>query len=157
MHIAALAVLIAALQQPAPVPALQTSGTDGSNAFAPVPFGPGERMTYKVGLGAMKDIGKGSIEVSAIDTVHGFPVYQLRMDVKGGILFAKVEDKYQSWLDVQQLISRRFHTDVHEVTYNRKRTLEFFPAEKRWRRTDKNESGEMPTDQPLDDLSFLYF
>ena len=157
MIIAALAVFLVALQQPAPALGSQSAGPEVYANYAPVPFGPGERMTYKVGLGRMKDIGKGALEVGAVDTVHGYPVYQLRMDVKGGILFARVEDTYKSWLDVQSLISRRFHTDVHEVTYERKRTMEFFPAERRWRRTDKDESGDMPTDQPLDDLSFLYF
>jgi hypothetical protein len=114
-------------------------------------------MSYNVSLGRMKQIGRGTIEVGTIDTVHGYPTYQLRMDVKGAILLAKLEDTYMSWLDTQSLISRRFHQDVHEVTYERKRTMEFFPTERRWRRTDKDESGPMPTDEPLDDLSFLYY
>jgi hypothetical protein len=47
---------------------------------------------------------------------------------------------------------------VHEVRYERKRTFEFFPDEKKWIRTDKPvENGVMPTTEPLDDLSFLYF
>jgi hypothetical protein len=155
MNIAAFAVLIVALQQPAPAIGAQSAAASAS--YAPVPFGPGERMTYKVSLGRLKKIGQGTIEVAGLDTVHGFPVYQLRMGVKGGILLAKVEDTYMSWLDVQSLISRRFHQDVHEVSYDNTRTFEFFPAERLWRRTDKDESGVMPTDQPLDDLSFLYF
>ena len=155
MNIAAFAVLLVALQQPAP--AQGTQSADVSANYAPVPFGPGERMTYKVALGIMKDIGKGAIEVGAVDTVHGYPVYQLRRTLKGGILFARLDDTYKSWLDVQSLVSRRFHTDLNEPRYQRKRTIEFFPADKRWRRTDKDESGDMPTDQPLDDLSFLYY
>ncbi len=157
MSFAVLAVLVVTLQQSAPAIAIQSNGADVSSLAAPVPFGPGERMTYKVSLGPMKQIGKGTIEVGVLDTVHGHPVYQLRMDVSGGILIAKLEDTYKSWLDVHSLISRRFHTDVHEVNYKRKRTIEFFPAERRWRRTDKDESGDMPTDEPLDDLSFLYY
>src|SRR5688572_32129468 len=41
--------------------------------YAPVPFGPGERMTYEVKLGFVGKVGKGSMEVTSIDTVHGFP------------------------------------------------------------------------------------
>lgn len=125
--------------------------------IAPVPFGLGERMTYKVTLGIAGEVGSGSIEVQSLDTVHGFPTYQLRMHVKGGITFLRVEDEYQSWLDVQSLVSRRFKQDVHEVRYKRKRTLEFFPSERSWRRIDNDEVGTMPTDEPLDDLSFLFY
>lgn len=125
--------------------------------YAPVPFGPGERMTYEVKLGFIGKVGKGSMEVTSIDTVHGFPTYLLRMQIEGGIPFARVENDYQSWLDMQKLLSRRFKQDQHEVKYERKRTLEFFPAERRWTMVGKDESGTMPTDEPLDDLSFLYF
>ena len=128
-----------------------------NRSFAPVPFGPGERMTYKVTLGFVGDVGKGYMEVTDIDSVHGQPAYRLHMRIEGGIPLARVEDDYQSWLDTRDLFSRRFHTDVHEVRYKRKRAIDFFPAERRWRRTDKDESGPMPTDQPLDDLSFVYF
>ena len=157
MNIAVFAALLAALQQSAPTNAVQTTGPEVYRLFAPVPFGPGERMSYTVSLGPMRDVGKGTLEVQSIDTVHGHPVYQLRMDLKGGIVFAKVDDVYKSWLDTQELISRRFHKDIHEVKYEAKRTFEFFPAERLWRRTDKDESGPMPTDEPLDDLSFLFY
>ncbi|MGH7461780.1 MAG: DUF3108 domain-containing protein, partial [Longimicrobiales bacterium] len=126
-------------------------------ALAPVPFGLGERMSYKVTLGVAGEVGNGVIEVLKLDTVHGFPTYQLRMHVKGGITFLKVEDEYHSWLDVQSLISRRFNQDVDEVSYESKRRYEFFPGERSWRRVDKEESGTMPTDEPLDDLSFLFY
>jgi hypothetical protein len=43
------------------------------------------------------------------------------------------------------------------VRYERKRFFEFFPEEKRYRRLDSNETGTLPTDEPLDDISFLYF
>ncbi len=141
----------------APVPAQTQAAADVNRMYAPVPFGPGERMTYKVTLGVFGEVGNGSIEVEDQDTVHGFPSYRLRMRIKGGIPFMHVDNIYQSWLDTQSLIARRFKTDVKEVNYKRKRTFEFFPAERLWRRTDKNESGPMPTSEPLDDLSFLYF
>lgn len=140
----------------APVSA-QTTVSAAKPSYAPVPFGPGERMTYEVKLGFIGKVGKGSMEVTSIDTVHGFPTYLLRMRIEGGIPFAHVKDDYQSWLDVQKLVARRFKQDQHEVNYKRKRTLEFFPAERRWTILGKNESGTMPTDEPLDDLSFLYF
>jgi hypothetical protein len=157
MNIAVFTALLAVLQQSAPTNATQNAGPEIHSFFAPVPFGPGERMMYTVSLGPMRDIGKGTVEVQSIDTVHGHPVYQLRMDLKGGVAFAKVDDVYKSWLDAEDLISRRFHQDIHEVKYDATRTFEFFPEERMWRRTDKDQSGQMPTDEPLDDLSFLFY
>ena len=142
---------------------LAQSSSRADSALAPVPFGPGERITYSVHLGVAGKVGDGSIEVERIDTVHGFETYRLRMHVKGGILFAKVRDEYRSWLDVRQLISRRFYQDVHEVGYDRTRTLEFFPAELAWKClgaakcADKMDSGPLPTAEPLDDLSFVFY
>jgi len=137
-------------------------GSGAQSAAAPikaaaVPFGVGEKMTFKVTLGIVGDVGSGSLDVVDLDTVHGYPTYELRFKVQGGIPFAHVNDEYHSWLDTQSLISRRFKQDQKEVRYERHRTFDFFPEERRWRRTDKNESGIMPTELPLDDVSFLYF
>ena len=144
----------------APAPA-QTAG-NGDGTFAPVPFGPGERMTYKVAIGALGNRGTSVMEIQDIDTIQGAPTYQLRMNIKGGIPFAHLDNTYQSWFDMERLISRRFRRDTEEVGKKRKRHYEFDLEVKRWRRMDlspshKDYSGVMPTDQPLDDLSFLYY
>jgi hypothetical protein len=121
-----------------------------------VPFGPGESARYQVKLGLFGDVGEGRLLVPAIETIRGHQTYHLRMTLKGGIPFAKVDTKYESWLDVDQLFSRRFHQDQHEVRYERKRTFDFYPEERRWE-TTTGKTGELPTDMPLDDLSFLFF
>jgi hypothetical protein len=144
----------------APVPA-QTSG-NGNVTYAPVPFGPGERMTYKVAIGALGNRGTSVMEIQDIDTIHGAPTYQLRMNIKGGIPFAHLDNTYQSWFDMERLISRRYRQDTNELGKPRKRHYEFDLDAKRWRRADlppthKSATGVMPTDQPLDDLSFLYY
>ena len=126
-------------------------------AAAPVPFGPGESAQYQVRLGLFGDVGEGRLSVESIDTLRGHPTYHLRMHIKGGIPFASVDTKYESWLDVRGLMSRRFHQDQDEVRYERKRTFNFFPEERRWELVGKDERGELPTNMPLDDLSFLYF
>lgn len=135
----------------------QSRGEVPENKYARVPFGVGERMTYKVTLGIVGEVGTGSLEVVDLDTVDNHPVYELRFQVEGGIPFARVEDDYRSWLDAHTLVARRFQQDQHEVRYERHRSFDFFPEERRWQQTDKNESGTMPTDTPLDDVSFLYF
>jgi hypothetical protein len=134
------------------------SSTKAPADVAPVPFGVGEKMTYKVALGIVGEVGTGALEVVDIDTVHGHPSYELRFRINGGVPFAHVDDDYRSWLDVQSLISRRFKQDQHEVRYERHRMFDFLPEQRIWKRIDgKNESGPMPTELPLDDVSFLYF
>jgi uncharacterized protein DUF3108 len=159
-----LLVILLLLMLPLPRGLFAQTMPASERALAPVPFGPGERMTYSVKLGFLGEVGNGILEVISIDTVHGYRAYQLRMYVKGGVAFAKVQNEYKSWLDLQSLIARRFYQNVKEVDYKRKRMLEFFPAERRWqcvgdnlKCVDKMESGPMPTDEPLDDLSFLFY
>jgi hypothetical protein len=123
----------------------------------PVPFAVGEKMTYKVRLGIVGNVGTGSLEVLGIDTIRGRPAYALRFHLKGGIPFAKVDDDFRSWVDTQTMIARRFKQDQKEVKYERHRTIDFFPEEDRWRTIDGKESGPLTTDEPLDDVSFLYF
>jgi hypothetical protein len=133
------------------------SAAPENSRIAPVPFGIGERATYKVTLGILGGIGTGSLDVVDLDTVQGRPAYELRFRISGGVPFARVEDDYHSWLDAYSLVARRFKQDQKEVRYERKRFFEFFPEEKRWRRLDKDESGTLPTNEPLDDVSFIFF
>jgi hypothetical protein len=58
---------------------------------------------------------------------------------------------------VGQLYSHRFRQDLHQVRYERLRTLDFFPAEGEWRRKENDETGPLASRQPLDDVSFLYW
>lgn len=123
---------------------------------APVPFGPGEKAVYEVRLGLFGEVGTGAMEVVGVEQVNGAPTYHLRFDLEGGVLFAKVDDRLQSWLDVAGIFSRRFEQDQKEVTYERHRIYDFFPAEGIWKR-ENGESGALHTDRPLDDVSFVYF
>lgn len=122
-----------------------------------LPFGPGERADYQVKLGVVS-VGSGSVEVLGIETVQGFPTFHTRMRVSGGIPLARVNDRYESWIDTQGIFSRRFLQDVHEVNYRRNRSYEFDVANRTWRRTDdSNDTGTLPTNEPLDDLSFMFY
>jgi hypothetical protein len=136
----------------------QESSFASSNHVAAVPFGVGERMTYSVRLGIVGEVGSGLLEVdSVLHTVRGQDTYALRFQLKGGVAFAKVDDDFRSWLDTEDLFSHRFKQDQKEVRYERHRTIDFFPEERRWRTTDGKDSGVLPTDLPLDDVSFLFF
>jgi len=126
-------------------------------AAVDVPFGPGERLQYDVRLGAFGRRGEGHMEVVGLDSVRGHTTYHVTMAIAGGLLFAKVNDYYQSWFDVSDLVTRRFIQDVDEINYERFRHWELYPEERRFERADNGVEGDLPTDQPLDDVSFLYF
>ena len=140
--------------------AAASSAQDGSSVSsdrrAVVPFGVGERMTYKVRLGPA-NVGTGSMEVESVDTIRGHETYAMRFTLQGGVLFAKVNDDFRSWVDTQSLFSHRFKQDQKEVRYERHRTIDFFPDEGEWRTIDGKDSGRLATDAPLDDVSFMYF
>jgi hypothetical protein len=126
-------------------------------ARARLPFAAGERADYQVRLGGVS-VGSGYVEIAGSEVVNGFPTLHARMRVQGGVPLAHVDDLYESWIDTQGLFSRRFLQDIHEVRYRRMRSYDFDPARRTWRRTDgKVESGTLPTDKPLDELSFMYY
>jgi hypothetical protein len=137
----------------APAPAVQ--GPEPA-PYTPVPFGPGELATYQVNLGGVSG-GSGSMAVVGVEMVHGKPTYHTTLTVSGGVPLARVNDRFDSWIDVQGLFSRRFKQDQKEVRFERNRTYEFFPGDRTYRRLDNGSTGSIPTDEPLDDVSFLFF
>ncbi len=135
---------------------------------ASVPFGPGERFTYKVKWGFFT-LGGGSLHVVGVDNVRGVPSYHIKLRMKGGRLGLNVDDAYSSWLGVEDLASRRFIQDIDEVNYSRLREFEIFPEEQRWEQRNIEEDadeatnalidaeGETTGPTPLDEISFLYW
>jgi hypothetical protein len=123
---------------------------------AEVPFGPGERLEYQVKLGVF-NAGSGFMAVEGVDTIRGQPTYRLALQLKGGLLFAKVDDKYKSWLTTRDLISLHFIKDVKEVTYKSFKEWAIYPEERRWQQLDENHAEPMDAAEPLDELSMLYW
>jgi hypothetical protein len=124
--------------------------------LAPVPFGPGERAEYQVKLGIFT-VGRGHLEVHGVESVRGSDSYHVSMAIRGGRLGLRVDSRFDSWFDIRTLVSRRFIQDQNEVRYSRFRQFEFYPEEKRFERADTDEAGTLPTDLPLDDISFVFY
>ncbi len=121
---------------------------------AAVPFSIGERLEYDVRFGSLK-VGSGSMEVQDLADVRGVTTWHTVFRITGGIPLYRVNDRYESWFDVRSLSSRRFHQDIDEGSYERKRRYEFFNERGMYQENDK---PEQPTvDSPLDDGSFLYY
>jgi hypothetical protein len=125
---------------------------------AVVPFGPGERLDYKVKLGIF-NAGEAHMEVLGIDSVRGEPTYHIDVAMRGGLLFGafKLDSRFESWLDTRLIMSRRYISDESYTGYSSYRSFEFYPDEMYWDQTDEDVIGELGTALPLDDISFIYF
>lgn len=123
-------------------------------ATLPVPFQVGEKLDYNVNFGPLR-VGQGSMEVMGILPVRGLDAWHTRLRVKGGIPLARVDDLFESWIEVSSFNSLRFVQDLSEVGKDRERHYEFFPDRKTFSENGKPEQPSV--EQPLDDGSFLYF
>lgn len=121
-----------------------------------IPFHPGEELKFEIRAGVLGK-GEASMTVGQIDTVHGLPTLPLEFGIKGramGGLF-KLDDKFYSWMDPRELVSRRFR----KITdHGRKiKEYEFFPEDLLVQRIDYDTAWALPSPLPLDDLSFVHY
>lgn len=157
--VVALAVVLSApttgwAQAHAPIGLDSVSAPDHTVAF--VPFGPGELLRYKVKVGLFS-VGEGTMTVGPVEMVNGHPTYFAEWHIKGGIPFWSMDSYFRTWMDTETLVSRRFVKDQHEGGRKRYREFEFFPERREWHRIDYDSIGTLPSELPLDDISFVYF
>jgi hypothetical protein len=133
------------------------TGVVADAAAAPVPFGPGEKVTYGVSWGIFGRRGSATSEVVSVEDVRGQASYHLSFSLRGKVIAFGIDDVQESWLDVSDLFSHRFKQNLNQTSYKRLRTLDFFPDEMKWRRVESPDSGDLASEIPLDDVSFLYW
>jgi len=124
-----------------------------SYAFAPVPFGVGEELTYRATLGGIR-AGTARMRVEGIEMVRGRPAYHVVFTLDGGIPFFRVRDRYESWIDVETLASLRHHQQISEGRYRRTTTYEIYPEQPAY--SKNGDSLQASVANPLDDGSFIY-
>ncbi len=127
---------------------------------APVPFGPGERMSYRVEM-LWFDVGEGHMSVLGIDTVQGQETYRAAMGYDAGAIGFSARDTFTTFFDIGTLQSWRF-VKKYNGSYTSSRHYEMLPGEGIWRDEDREpdhdeHSGELGSALPLDDISFIYF
>jgi hypothetical protein len=125
-----------------------------------VPWRVGERAEYDVRFTSAR-VGTGSMEVMGIVPIRGRDAWHTQFRLKGGTFFYKVNDLFESWSDVSNFTSLRFHSDQEEGGSDREKRYEIFPDKAVYiEETGKGEwaTKEQPSvSKPLDDGSFLYF
>ena len=128
----------------------------GGQLPEPLPFGVGERLTYRARAARMGVTGRGSMWIEGPVTVRGRRVYLLRFDFRAGLGPIKAVDETESWLDPVAMMSLRFHKHERHPLSKYTERVELFPDERRWQAED-GRAGASPTAAPLDELSFMYF
>jgi hypothetical protein len=128
--------------------------TAGAQKAAAVPWSAGEYLEYQVKVGFVT-AGSGRMQVLGKDTLRGRTVWRLQFDVSGGFPPIRVNDSYDSWMDVETLNSLRFVQNLDEAGTKRHRDYTIDPARAVFRLDSKEEKPSVP--DPLDDASFLFF
>lgn len=116
----------------------------------------GERARYDVELKG-QDVGEGSLEVLGHAKVNGYPTIHASLRLTGGFLFAKVDDRFDSWFDPSRYFSRRFVQDQRELATTRKKNYEISPENGTFVEENSGDLDSLGTAEPLDDVSFLFY
>jgi len=124
-------------------------------AVSGLPFGVGEELVYQVRSNRFGKIGDGTMRVEGPDLVRGHAAYLLHFEVDGRVGPFKIADLTRSWLDPARFAALRYEKTERHPLSKRREEVELFPSELRWSDRD-GEGGELVSDDPLDELSFIY-
>ncbi len=116
----------------------------------------GERAIYDVEYKG-HGVGTGSLEVLGRETTGGFTTFHAAMRLNAGFLLAKVNEQLDSWFDPHRYFSRKFTQNQREITHTRRRSYEIAPEQGTFIETYSGDIDSLSTDEPLDDISFLYY
>ena len=120
------------------------------------PFHPGEELKFRVNASIFGG-GEALMKIGQPETIHGVSTLPLEFTMQGSVMggASKLDDKFLSWIDPENLISRRFHKITDHG--RRIREYEFFPEDNLVQRIDHDTAWALPSPLPLDDLSFVHF
>jgi hypothetical protein len=121
---------------------------------AAVPWGTGERLEYEVRFSAIR-VGQASMEIMGVQNIRGQDAWHAQFKLSGRAVFYRVNDVFNSWIDVGSLASLRFHSDIEEGRRKREKQYEIFPSRRVYQELGQPEQPSVAL--PLDDASFLYF
>ena len=121
-----------------------------------LPFSVGEKLTYEVSSPKSGKIGTATMWIEGPVHVRGTSTYILRFDSKIKIAFLTAVSRSSSWFDPLRGSSLRFLKYERNPLARNDESVDFFPDQKQWKSV-KGETGQSPTNTPLDELSFMYF
>jgi hypothetical protein len=151
VHAAALVIALVAFAGRATSQSSQVVQQSEQPTRRRVPFGVGEVLEYDIRVAFAR--GNARLEIVNIDTVRGRPAAHARFTIRGGMPGFRVDEKYDTWVDIANISTLRYHEDVRDSYYQRRRNYEFFPEMRRF--TDGVDTVET-VDRPVDQASVFY-
>lgn len=130
--------------------------TDAGAQAQPLPFAPGERFTYQVKVSRVRGSGRSTMWIEGPTMVRGSEAWLLRFDFTARVGPFGAEDRTSSWYDARRGTSLRYLKHERHPLAKHDEDVELDPGARQWRAKDGS-AGESPTDEPLDELSFMYF
>jgi hypothetical protein len=116
-------------------------------------FKVGERLVYQAKVNFLR-AGSATMSVENVESIRGKPAYHTVFDVRGKVVFYRVNHHYESWFDTTNLVSLRMTQRIEQGDSSAARNYEFYPE----RRVYVRNGEERPSvPEPLDEGSFLYF
>jgi hypothetical protein len=88
--------------------------------------------------------------------VRGTNTMLLRFDSRIRYLLVPAVSRSWSWFDPTRGAALRFVKQERNPLSHRDESFDFYPEEKRWKSAG-GQTGDSPSDEPLDELSFMYF
>jgi hypothetical protein len=129
----------------------------GATAQSPaeLPFAPGEKFEYtgRVHVGVS---GSGTLRVDGPSQLRGTTVWTLHSDMEGKLGFIRASDRAVSWIDPVHMSALRYTSRERHLLAKHDDDVSIFASEKRWT-AEGGLEGPLVSEQPLDELSFLYF
>ncbi len=123
---------------------------------ASLPFQVGEELTYRVRVSGVDGKGHATMKVDGPADVRGTETWRLSFVVKTKVGFLSAENRSESWIDPVRMASVRFHKLERQPLSKHRERVNMFP-ESRAFEVEGGASGTSGTDEPLDELSFIYF
>lgn len=118
-----------------------------------LPFAPGEACVYR-GSGPLGRMGSGTFAVERGETAGS---WLLRFDFRGRVGPVVVENHTRSWFDPAETASFRFTKTERSPFSHSSDDVRMDRAARRWTGGGQAPGGAMPTSEPLDELSFIFF
>ena len=99
--------------------------------------------------------GRGVMWIDGPVDVRGVSTIVLHSDISGGFGPIRVSDKATSWFDPERMASMRYVKSERSPLGRHDEDVEIDPSQHWWRDADGH-TGTSVSDQPLDELSFIY-
>jgi hypothetical protein len=134
---------------------LALASTAGAQSTPVLPFKVGERLEYRVVLSVLGDVGSGVMRIES-DSASAGRLWVMRFELEAGKGPIRAVDRTTSWFDPAHFRIERFEKHERHPLSRSTEIVRIDLAAHTF--ADSGEAvAALGSDQPLDELSFLYF